>query len=260
MNTTPPIPRPRNYRRTALLVTVIALVIVFILWNVPALDFLVYPLRLFVTFIHEAGHSLAAIITGGEVRQFIVSPDGSGLAVTAGGNRSIVIASGYLGAALFGSALFFSANRFPRLAQGLSVLLGIGMALFTVMFAAPDEQTGLPVALMVGVGFGAILALIGIRLNTLINLLVLNVLAVMTALNAVLDVVLLSRFIDATRGMVSNDAVAFSREVAPAIPASLVAMIWALLALIMLGLAVYFGLWKPFTAEINDTYRKLRED
>lgn len=252
--------KPVRQRRMALGVTAVALIIVFILWNIPALDFIVYPLRLFVTFVHEMAHSLAAILTGGEVRGFIVSPDGSGLAITAGGDRALIISAGYLGAALFGSLLYFVVNRFPQVAQLVSVVVGIGIVLFTVMFAAPDDQTGLPVALLVGIGFGAVLAFVGAKLNTVTNLLVLNVLAVMTALNAVLDVVMLMQFIGVSRGATSNDAVAYTRDIAPALPPSLVAMIWVALSVAMLAIAVYYGTWKPLTQEINHTYQTLQAD
>lgn len=55
------------YRRQTLTVAAVAAFIVFVLWNIPQLDFILYPFRLFVTFIHEAGHSIAAVLTGGRV-------------------------------------------------------------------------------------------------------------------------------------------------------------------------------------------------
>ena len=47
------------FNQRALLISVVAFVIVLVLWNIPALDFILYPFRLFVTFVHEAGHGLA---------------------------------------------------------------------------------------------------------------------------------------------------------------------------------------------------------
>ena len=37
---------------------IIATVITIVLWFIPFADYLVYPIRLFVTFIHEASHAL----------------------------------------------------------------------------------------------------------------------------------------------------------------------------------------------------------
>ncbi|MBZ0275343.1 MAG: M50 family metallopeptidase [Anaerolineae bacterium] len=61
----------QNYsRRHILALGLVAVVIVFILWNVREVSFLLYPFRLFVTYVHEAGHGSAAILTGGELRSF----------------------------------------------------------------------------------------------------------------------------------------------------------------------------------------------
>lgn len=79
----------------------------------PWLVLVAYPFRLLTTLVHELGHGLAAIVTGGDFLRFVVFPDGSGLAYTAGGWRLIVIPAGYLGAAAFG-ALLIVAGRRPR--------------------------------------------------------------------------------------------------------------------------------------------------
>ncbi|MEM6285150.1 MAG: M50 family metallopeptidase, partial [Chloroflexota bacterium] len=214
--------------------------------------------RLFVTYVHEAGHGLGAVLTGGRVIRFVVSADGSGLATTAGGTRSVVIAAGYLGAALFGSGLFYIANRYSRWDRLIAIFLGMFMVIFTFQFARPDES-GLPVANIIGYAFGAALIAAGWYAPRVLTLLVLNVLAISTALNAVLDVWYLMGNIGATRGNISNDAVAFSREVtARLVPASVIALVWAGLAVAMFLAAVYFGIWKPLQDEMEDTYERIR--
>lgn len=248
---------PKNYRRRALFITAIAMVIVYFLWNVPSLQRVLYPLNLFTTYIHEAGHSLAAILTGGRVIGFLVSANGSGLATTAGGNPAIIIPAGYLGTAFFGSLLFYIVNRFPRTANGMATALGLFMIVFTLMFARPDE-TGAPVALFIGVGFGVALVVIGLRLHNMLTLLVLNVLAVFTALEAFMSLRYLISNIGATRGTVGNDAVAFTREVAPLVPPSVVALTWAGISLAMFAVALYYGAWKPLRRELDATYEVVR--
>lgn len=242
----------RRLRRQTLGITVLALITVFILWNVQQLEGLVYPLRLFVTYIHEAGHSLVAIITGGQVMGFTVSANGSGVAQTVGGARAAILPAGYLGAAFFGSALFFLANRFPRWVRGLAIFIGAFMVVFTALFARPDE-VGSMTAFVIGMGFGAGMVLLGWKVPTIINLFILNTLAVMTALNAVLDVVMLISYSDASRGEILNDAGAFAREVTPLIPTPIIALLWAAAGVAMLGTAVYYGMIKPLRQEISDT-------
>jgi len=242
----------RKMRRQTLVITILALVAVTVLWNIRELEFLVYPLRLFVTYVHEASHSLAALITGGSVSGVTVSANGSGLAITAGGSRAFILPAGYLGAALFGSMLFFLTNRIPRWVRGLSVFIGAFMVVFTVMFARPDEAGSLS-ALLIGLGFGIVMLLMGWKAPRVINQFVLNTLAAMTALNAVLDVWMLVGNSDATRGTVNNDAAAFAREVTPLLPTATVAFIWSMAAVAMLGTAVYLGMIKPLRQELSDT-------
>ena len=246
---------PGAERRTVLGVTALALIIVYVLWNVPAFGFIVSPLRLFVTYVHEAGHSLAAIVTGGQVIGFTVAPNGSGLATTAGGSRFFILPMGYLGAALFGSLLFYAANRVHRRVRPITLGLGAFMIVFTVLFARPDEVSGQPLALFLGIGFGVILLGAGYYLNRTINLLLVNVLGVMTALNGLLDLIYLTQNSTQGAGFIRNDAAAFSKEIAPLLPPSLIALSWAAIAIGLFAAAVWFGLWRPLMRDINDAYR-----
>ncbi|CAG1015282.1 MAG: M50 family metallopeptidase [Anaerolineae bacterium] len=111
--------------RNSLLLAGGAFLLVFILWqtgdnNSPIL----YPFRLLVTFVHEAGHGISAIVTGGEFRQFTVYPNGAGVATTAGGSRFVILQMGYLGAALFGAILLYAANR-ARNPQWVAIFAGM---------------------------------------------------------------------------------------------------------------------------------------
>jgi hypothetical protein len=228
------------FRRRALLYAGIALVIVYILWNIPQLDFLLYPFRLFVTFVHEAGHGLAAILTGGRFLQFTILPNGSGYATTAGGVQAIILPAGYLGAALFGAVLFYLANSLPY-PRHISVVLGvlvIGIAfLFGGLFS---------LATLVGVLIGVALIAIGRRGHYDINLLTLNLLATITSLNAVLDLFGLIRSSGVRMGSIRNDALAFQQEVFPLIPAAVWAFLWSAIAVLMLGAAIYYSVIHPW--------------
>ncbi len=242
----------RKIRRQSLLITVLAFIVAYVLWNVRELEVIVYPLRLFVTYVHEASHSLAALITGGAVEGFTISANGSGLAITAGGSRAFILPAGYLGAALFGSMLFFLTNRIPHWVRGLSIFIGGFMVIFTILFARPDEGGALT-ALVIGLGFGVVMILMGWKAPRIGNQFVLNTLAVMTALNAVLDVWFLVGNNDATRGAIRNDASAFASEVTPLLSGSIIAFIWSIAAVIMFGVAIYFGMIKPLRQELSDT-------
>ncbi len=223
------------FRQRALIVALIAFVIVLVLWNVPAFAPLLYPVRLFVTFVHETGHGLAAMISGGQFNEFRINPNGSGLALTTGGSRVLILPAGYLGAALFGAILFYVANRVP-FPRTISLILAILIVLVTLLYTSWFST-----AWVVGVGMAIFLLALWRFADRGINLLVLNVLALLTALNAVLDLVGLVTNVNASAGAIRNDAAAFSNEIAPLIPPVLWAVLWAITAVLMVLASAYFA-------------------
>jgi hypothetical protein len=222
------------FRRNALTVAVLAGVVVFILWNIPQLSFVLYPVRLFVTFIHEAGHSVMAALTGGRVIEFTVFDNGTGVATTAGGLRHLILPAGYLGTALFGAVLFFLSNTLP-FPRKLSLMIGTLMIIITLFLHASG------IALIVGLLTGLALIFVGLRAGVYPNVLLLNVLAILTGLNSVLDLLYLVQASGVAIGPVKNDAAAFA-DLTLGIPAAIWAMIWALLAIFMLSCAVWFSI------------------
>jgi hypothetical protein len=82
----------------------VATLATIVLWFIPYAEYLVYPIRLFVTFVHESGHAIVALITGGAVQSLTISADGSGVVYSA--------PSGMLGALLTSSAGYLSTTFF----------------------------------------------------------------------------------------------------------------------------------------------------
>ncbi len=260
-----------NTRRQTILIAVLALVFALFLWNMRDIErvfvqpdgtietqgsainvsVITFPVRLFVTFVHEAGHSLAALLTGGQVEGFEVALDGSGRALVNGGNIALIAPAGYLGAALFGSLLFFLINRIPRWTRGLSFLIGLAVVILTLSYAMPSADRD-AIALIVGIGFGIGLIALGWFAPRVINLFVLNTLAILTGLNAVFDVWHLVMNPGAGAGPIVNDAERFSIEVTPLLPPAVVAFMWAAIAVAMLVFAMYFGLVKQVEGELSE--------
>ncbi len=60
----------------------LATALTVVLWFIPIAEVLTYPFRLFVTFIHEGGHALAAILTGHSVHGLKIAMIGSGVTYT----------------------------------------------------------------------------------------------------------------------------------------------------------------------------------
>src|SRR5216110_386105 len=98
--------------QAAILLT--AVVSSIVLSFIPFAEILTYPFRIFVTFIHEGGHAIAALLTGNSVQSLSVAMNGSGETYTTQGgvwSQMLVSSAGYLGAMLYGSLLLVLIRR-----------------------------------------------------------------------------------------------------------------------------------------------------
>lgn len=100
---------------------------------------ILYPIRLFVTFLHEFGHAFGAIITGGTVEHIRIDPNAGGLTSTLGGNMPVILMGGYIGSALFGNILFYIGAARPKavkpaLAVVIALMLITGFIWYNSLF------------------------------------------------------------------------------------------------------------------------------
>jgi hypothetical protein len=116
-----------------------------------------YPVTLLVTFLHEFGHALGAIITGGIVHGLQVNPDGSGYTVTRGGSPGLILMGGYLGSVVLGNVLLHIGVRYHRLTQLTLVVLAVLMALAGLVWFESFISTAILL------GFAALLAFLALR-------------------------------------------------------------------------------------------------
>lgn len=94
---------------------------------------ILYPINLLVTFLHEFGHAIGALITGGSVLSIEISPNGAGATRTVGGNFPIILMGGYIGSAIFGNLLFLIGARSQNMAKPLLGILATAM-IFSSIF------------------------------------------------------------------------------------------------------------------------------
>jgi hypothetical protein len=87
----------------------------------------IYPLKIFVVFLHELSHAAAGIATGGVVQRITLDPMQGGATYVKGGNAFLMLSAGYLGSLLWGLALLLVARARPRLAR--SIVFGLGILL-----------------------------------------------------------------------------------------------------------------------------------
>ena len=210
------------------------------LWFIPYAEYLIYPFRIFVTFIHEGGHALAALVTGNSVHSLAVMPNGSGEVYSANGgllSSMLVSSAGYLGAMTFGALLLLLIRR--RIAPRF-VLLGSAALILTLTavfgFLAPIWNLQLPglFTLVAGVLLPLGLFAAARYLSPRAAGFLVSFIAVQCVLNAVFDlrnVLFMSAFTDA-----HTDAA--NMQAATHIHAVIWALMWAAVGFVILSLAM----------------------
>jgi Peptidase M50B-like len=94
---------------------------------------LVYPLRIFVVFLHEISHGLAAALTGGRIVTIGLTFDEGGVCVTEGGSRFLILNAGYLGSLLWG-ALFLVLSARTRASREITGFVGAFVLAVTLLY------------------------------------------------------------------------------------------------------------------------------
>ena len=211
------------------------------LWFVPFAWVLTYPFQLFVTFIHEGGHALAAVLTGNSVRSLSVSLDTSGLTETLtpqGGlfSQLFISSAGYLGAMGFGALLLW----LVRLRVKSSVVLAgsaVVVAGLTVVFGFLVPLTNLsfsPFTVVSGGLISAGLVAAALYAPRRVASFLVSFLAVQCVLNAVFDlkaVLLMSALTDA-----QTDAA--NMAAATGVSSIFWALFWIAVSLVILSLVL----------------------
>lgn len=201
-----------------------------ILSFIPFAGLIVYPFKLFVTFIHEGGHALAAVATMGDVERIVINPDTSGLTLSLGGMSIIIASAGYLTSTLFGAALLLICRngKNAKAALGFSAALILGLTVFFM-----DFRSGL-FSWIVGIVLTAGLIFFTMVSNPRVAHFFLSFLAVQCCLNALYDLRTLFLLSATTRE--ASDAMNMQRLTL--IPAVVWATLWLALSLIVLWLAL----------------------
>jgi hypothetical protein len=94
---------------------------------------LVYPLRVFVVFLHEISHGLAAVLTGGRIVAIGLTFDEGGVCITEGGSRFLILNAGYLGS-LFWGALFLVLSARTRASREITGFVGVFVLVVTLLY------------------------------------------------------------------------------------------------------------------------------
>ena len=148
-----------------------------LLWD----TFAVYPFRLFVVFLHEISHGLAAVLTGGAIVSIGLSFDEGGVCLTRGGWPFLILNAGYLGSLLWG-ALFLLVGARRAHARPVIGLVGV----FTLVVTLAYVRTWF--GLLYGLGTGLVLLAVASRLKPAVSEVLLAAIGATSCLYAVWDI------------------------------------------------------------------------
>jgi hypothetical protein len=224
----------------------IATAITFALWLIPFAGLLTYPFRIFVTFIHEGGHALAALLTGNSVSALSVSMNTEGLTYTSQGNlisQILVSSAGYLGAMAYGALLLVLIRRAVAARIVLAgsaafiLLLTVVYGLLVPMFNGTwGMVTGIPFTLFAGITLTVGLAAVARYASARVATFFMSFLAVQCVLNALLNLKDLFFLSSPFGPTVHTDAVNMYQ--ATGVPAMFWTLAWAGIAFVILSLAL----------------------
>jgi hypothetical protein len=150
------------------------------LWFIPLAFYLVYPFRLFVTFIHEGGHAVATLFTLGAVESVVIHANGSGETYSLGGVPFLIANAGYLASTLYGAGLLVLCRN-GRNARAALAVTAAGILVLTFFFA------GNAFSWMVGIGLTIALVLVACTASIRLAHFFLSFLAIQCCLNALFD-------------------------------------------------------------------------
>jgi hypothetical protein len=221
-----------------------AAAISIVIWFIPYAEILTYPFRIFVTFIHEGGHAIAALLTGNSVQSLSVAMNASGETYTTQGgffSQVLVSSAGYLGSMAYGALLLVLIRK---AVAARVVLVGSAVVIFSLTLIyglfkpiiSWGSLSGIPFTLVSGailtVGLLALAKFASARVASFF----VSLLAVQCVLNALMDLKTVFFLSSPFESNVPTDAVNMAN--ATGIPAFFWAVGWITLAFVILWIAM----------------------
>jgi len=192
-----------------------------VLWD----TFVVYPFRLFVVFLHEISHGLAAVLTGGAIASIGLSFDEGGVCRTRGGWPFLILNAGYLGSLFWGAAFLVLGERRTR---SRSVVGVIGAFTLVVTLLYVRTLFGFAYGLLAGAALMAVAA----KLRPAVSEILLAAIGATSALYAVWDIA------SDVLGRHSNQSDAAALAALTGIPAIVWGVVWIAVSVGVLGYVV----------------------
>ncbi len=247
-----------------LLLLLLATAITLVLWFLPFAEYLVYPIRLFVTFIHESSHALMAVLTGGSVQSLTIAMDGSGEVYSSSQGMIgglLTSSAGYLGTTAFGVLMLFLIRRSfspNKILTGLGIFVAAMTVIFTIVspvfnfLSLNASFSSIVFTIVAGSLLAAALVGLGIYSKAKVASFAVAFLAVQCLLNAALDLINVF-FINAPIVGVDMHTDAANMSAATGIPGFFWVIIWMGISLVMISVGLRLYAVKANKASSDDS-------
>jgi hypothetical protein len=221
-----------------------AAVISIVLWFIPFAEIVTYPFRIFVTFSHEGGHALAALLTGNSVESLSIATNASGETYTSRGgtlSQIFVSSAGYLGSMAFGALLLVLIRK---AIAARFVLVGSAALVFTLTLVyglikpamSGVVSSALPFTILAGTLLSLGLIAVAKYATARVATFFVSFLAVQCVLNALLDLKTVFFLSTPFAPTVPTDAVNMAN--ATGIPAMVWSVTWIAIAVGILAVTM----------------------
>jgi len=243
-----------------------AAVLSIVLWFIPFAEILTYPFRIFVTFIHEGGHAIAALLTGNSVQSLSIATNASGETYTSQGgtiSQMLVASAGYLGSMVYGALLLVLIRKAIAARIVLIGSAALVFALTMIYGLIKPAMTGvvssaLPFTIIAGTLLSLGLVAIAKYAKPRVASFFVSLLAVQCILNALLDLKTVFFLSSPFAPSVPTDAVNMYN--ATGIPALVWSVMWIAMAIVILAVAMRLyitGRNKQFQFELDRPFEQL---
>jgi hypothetical protein len=148
------------------------------LWETPV----VYPVKLFVIFLHEISHGAASLATGGSIQGITLDPRLGGACHCPGGNAFLTLSAGYIGSLVWGGLILEGGRKMGKKSPMLVRIMGIVILVLTLLYLRGIFTIAF------GIAVGVALVLVARYLSGNANRILLSVLGLTSCLYAVLDI------------------------------------------------------------------------
>lgn len=215
----------------SLLVAIVMLVAIHL---IPYGDLALYPIRLFLTFIHEAGHAIMALVLGGSIADFTVNNSGAGHVMTNVSSifKSIIVSnSGYLTSSIFASIMLIWLNRTGKHLDAALFCRNIMFAL-TIFYALIHGSVNFHDKLFtLGAGTGLFFAFWSLSyLGDYFLGLIMNIIALECIWNSIIDIIVVFKV--SFNPNIQSDVTNLQKFTG--IPATFWAAIWLIVSLLII--------------------------